>query len=294
MEDKFLIKGSSGFGHFVLKILCGILIGISAVLPGVSGGVLCVIFGIYPVVVELLSHPFLNLKSKVRILLPYMIGILLGFWGVARILELLLSRFEAPVTCVFIGLVAGMLPSLFVSVGDGKSSIFSYVGLCLSCITVLALLLSLGNMRIVTTPSFFWYILCGVALAISVIVPGMSFSTLLMPLGLYTPLVQGIGDFDLMVIIPAGLGAVSTILVFSRFISALFKNYYSVAQNIVIGVIIAATVVIIPFESFGLSLYSALINTLCIAVGVGCAMILSRLSEKYEDKKNISPIGENI
>ena len=109
MEDKFLIKGSSGFGYFVLKILCGIFIGISAVLPGVSGGVLCVIFGIYPVVMELLSHPFLNLKSKVRILLPYMIGILLGFWGVARILELLLSRFEAPVTCVFIGLGAGML-----------------------------------------------------------------------------------------------------------------------------------------------------------------------------------------
>lgn len=287
MKNKFFAEEGNNVGRYVFKILCGVLIGISAVLPGISGGVMCVIFGIYPVVMELLSRPFNGFLCKVKMLMPYIIGMLIGFWGVARMLDVILTRFEAPATCVFIGIVAGMLPSLFVSSRGEMVGVSSYVALCSSCVVVLAILLSLGRTRIITSPGFLSYLICGVALAISVIVPGMSFSTLLMPLGLYAPLVQGIGSFDLLVIIPAGLGAVLTILVFSRFISSLFKHHYSVAQNVVIGTIIAATVVIIPFESFASSISSAIVNGLCIAVGVGCAIILSRFNKKYEDRKNI-------
>lgn len=287
MENKFLVEEENNIGGFLFKVLCGVLIGISAVLPGISGGVLCVIFGIYPVVMELLSRPFVGFLHKAKRLVPYMIGVLIGFWGVARMLDVILTRFEAPATCVFIGLVAGMLPSLFVSSRGDVVGFSSYAALCSSCAIVLAVLLSLGRTRIIASPGFFSYLLCGVALAISVIVPGMSFSTLLMPLGLYSPLVKGIGDFDPLVIIPAGLGAVVTVLVFSRFISGLFKHYYAVAQSIVVGTVIAATVVIIPFESFALSIGSAIVNLLCIGAGVGCAVIISRFNKKYEDRKNI-------
>ena len=269
----------------VLKILSGTLIGVGAVLPGVSGGVLCVIFGIYPAVMDLISHPFTDLKNKIKLLYPYIIGIALGFWGIARVLELLLTRFEAPSVCVFIGLVAGMLPSLFVSAGQGRSRFSSYLGLCLSCVGVLAILVALRAMSVEIAPNFFWYIICGVAVAISVIVPGMSFSTLLMPLGLYTHLVQGIGDFDFLVLIPVGIGAAVTFFALARLISSLFKNHYSVAQNIVIGVVIAATAMIIPFESFASSIGSAIINTVCIILGLLGARLLSSFNKKYEHRK---------
>ena len=273
------------FARLLLKLLCGILIGVGAVLPGVSGGVLCVIFGIYPVVMDFVSHPFSNFKSKIKILMPYIVGIFLGFWGVSKMLEMLLTRFEAPCTCLFIGLVAGMLPSLFVSVGEGKRRVLSYLGLSLSCIIVLGILISLRAMSVEIEPSFLWYIFCGCALAFSVIVPGMSFSTILMPLGLYTHFVQGIGDFDLRVLIPAGVGALVTFIAFSRLISTLFDKHYSVAQNIVVGVVIAATAVIIPFESFGVSFLSVLANILCLAAGIALARLLSRLNKRYEGEK---------
>ena len=159
--------------RLILKLLCGILIGVGAVLPGVSGGVLCVIFGIYPVVMEFISHPFSNFKNKIKILMPYIVGIFIGFWGVSKMLEMLLTRFEAPCICLFIGLVAGMLPSLFVSVGEGKRRVLSYLGLSLSCIIVLGILISLRAMSVEIEPSFLWYIFCGCALAFSVIVPGI-------------------------------------------------------------------------------------------------------------------------
>ena len=287
VKDKIENKEMSVTARFLLKVLCGILIGVGAVLPGVSGGVLCVIFGIYPVVMDMISHPLTNLKNKLKILVPYMIGMVIGFWGVAKMLEMLLTRFEAPCTCLFIGLVAGMLPSLFVTVGKGRNRVLSYLGLSLSCVVVLAILVSLRVMSVEIEPSFLWYIVCGGALAFSVIVPGMSFSTMLMPLGLYTPFVQGIGDFDFRVLIPAGIGAAVTLVAFSRFISGLFNKHYSVAQNIVVGIVIAATAVIIPFNSFT-SILSSVVNLVCIAIGIAFARLLSRLNKRYDGRKTTS------
>lgn len=287
VKDKIENKEMSVAARFLLKVLCGILIGVGAVLPGVSGGVLCVIFGIYPVVMDMISHPLTNLKNKLKILVPYMIGMVIGFWGVAKMLEMLLTRFEAPCTCLFIGLVAGMLPSLFVTVGKGRNRVLSYLGLSLSCVVVLAILVSLRVMSVEIEPSFLWYIVCGGALAFSVIVPGMSFSTMLMPLGLYTPFVQGIGDFDFRVLIPAGIGAAVTLVAFSRFISGLFNKHYSVAQNIVVGIVIAATAVIIPFNSFT-SILSSVVNLVCIAIGIAFARLLSRLNKRYDGRKTTS------
>lgn len=275
---------NSWIERVVLKLLCGILIGVSAVLPGVSGGILCVIFGIYPIVMDLISHPFTNLKNKLKILMPYMIGMLVGFWGVSKMLEILLTRYEAPCTSLFIGLVIGMLPSLFVTVGKGKNRVLSYLGLAVSCVVVLTILVSLRAMSVDIEPSFLWYIACGCALAFSVIVPGMSFSTMLMPLGLYTPFVQGIGDFDFAVLIPAGIGAAVTVVIFSRFISNLFANHYLIAQNIVVGIVIAATAVIIPFDSLGASIASAIVNIVCIALGIVCARLISKFNGKYDSR----------
>ena len=132
VKKQLIPKDKNAVFAFLFKILAGAIIGVGAVLPGVSGGVMCVIFGIYPLVMELLSHPFKDLKSKLSLLYPYLIGLVLGFLGIARLLGFLLTRFEAPSVCVFVGLVAGMLPSLFVSVGKGRTRIFSYISIAFS------------------------------------------------------------------------------------------------------------------------------------------------------------------
>jgi len=51
--------------QFVIKVLQGALIGLGAVLPGISGGVLCVVFGIYKTIMEFLADPFRKLKTHV-------------------------------------------------------------------------------------------------------------------------------------------------------------------------------------------------------------------------------------
>ena len=72
--------GNPSIFRLILQIFQGALIGLGAVLPGISGGVLCVVFGIYKPIMELLSNPFKNFKTHVPRLIPVIIGAAIGEW----------------------------------------------------------------------------------------------------------------------------------------------------------------------------------------------------------------------
>ena len=269
-------------GRLLLQLLQGALIGLGSVLPGISGGVLSVVFGIYKPLMELLANPFGRLKTHVPRLLPYIAGAAIGFMGVANLLAFVLEKYPAPSVCLFVGLIAGMLPSLWREAGGQGRSKGSYYSLTMAMALVFALLIWLNTSSIVITPNFIWYLFCGFCLALSVIAPGMSFSTLLMPLGLYTPFVDGIGHLSMEVLIPAGIGGLITIMCLSRAVNMLFDKYYSLAFHAILGIVIAATVMIIPFESFTVSLTSALINVFFLAAGIFVATALDQFNSKVE------------
>lgn len=277
-------KSKSIFRYFI-KILQGAFVGIGAVLPGVSGGVLCVIFGIYKTLMDFLSHPLHNFKTIFPKLLPYGIGVAVGFLGIAKLLAFLLKNYEAPSICVFVGLIVGMLPSLFKEAGEQGRSKGSYISLFLAMITIFILLIGLRVLSVDIAPNFAWYLFCGFCLALSVIAPGMSFSTLLMPLGLYQPFVDGIGRFDLSVIIPGGAGALVTVILLSRAVNSLFTHHFSKAFHAIIGIVIAATVMIFPFSSFSASTEACLTNIICIAAGIAVALALDKFNQKFADAK---------
>lgn len=267
--------------RFVLKIFQGALIGLGAVLPGISGGVLCVVFGIYKTIMEFLADPFRKFKTHVPKLIPIGIGGVIGFMGIANILSILLEKYPAPSVCLFVGLIGGMMPSLFREAGEQGRSKKSYVSLVIAMIVIFALLISLKIFSVEIAPNFGWYIFCGFCLALSVIAPGMSFSTLLMPLGLYEPFVAGIGHLDFGILIPGGIGALATVILFAKAVDTLFDRHYSVAFHAIVGIVIAATVMIIPFSSFVVSVTSCLVNVVCLAVGVVAALLLDKFNQKY-------------
>ena len=274
-------KNNFSISAFLIKVLQGALIGLGAVLPGISGGVLCVIFGIYKTIMEFLADPFRKLKSHFPKLLPIGIGGVIGFLGIANVLSFLLDKYPAPSVCVFIGLITGMLPSLFREAGEQGRSKASFVSMGIAMVLIFALLISLQVFSVQITPTFVWYLFCGFCLALSVIAPVMSFSTLLMPLGLYEPFVAGIGHMDFAVLIPGGIGALATVILFAKAVDALFNKHYSVSFHAIVGVVIAATVMIIPFESFTASVASCVVNIICLAAGIVAALFLDKFNQKF-------------
>ena len=270
---------NTGVLRWVLRVLQGMLVGVGAVLPGISGGVLCVVFGIYKPVMELLSNPLKKFKTHVPRLLPVIIGAALGFLGVAKILAFFLDKYPDPSVCLFVGLIGGMLPSLFREAGEQGRSKGSWISLAVAFVVVMTLLLSLNLLSVSIVPNFGWYLFCGFCAALSIIAPGMSFSTLLMPLNLYTPFVDGIGNLDPGVLIPAAIGAVVTILCLAKAVDALFNHFYSFAFHAIVGIVIAATLVIIPFGSFTASVSGAIVNGVCLVVGVVAALALDKFNQ---------------
>ena len=85
--------------RFLGKVLQGALIGLGAVLPGISGGVLSVVFGVYRPIMELLSDPVHKWRTHLPELFPYMIGSAAGFLGVANLLSYVLETAECCRPC---------------------------------------------------------------------------------------------------------------------------------------------------------------------------------------------------
>ena len=212
---------------FLGKVLQGALIGLGAVLPGISGGVLSVVFGVYRPIMELLADPLRKWKTHLPRLLPYMIGSAAGFLGVANLLSYVLETYPEQSVCVFVGLIGGMLPSLWREAGEqgrtGGNRIVSGVTFA----AMIFLLFSLQTSKTAVEPGLGAYLFCGFALALSVIAPGMSFSTLLMPLGLYTPFVEGIGHVRPEVLFPGVAGCVVTFICLAKLVNRLFARHYA-------------------------------------------------------------------
>ena len=269
---------------FLFRVVQGAFIGLGAVLPGISGGVLSVIFGIYKPIMELLSNPFKNFKTHVPPLIPVFIGGAVGFLGIANLLAFFLNKYPDPSVCLFIGLISGMLPSLFREAREEGVAKGSYVSLVVCMIVIFALLGGLNMASVEIEANFISYLFCGFCLALSVIAPGMSFSTLLMPLGLYTPFVDGIGHLDFQVLIPGGIGALVTVICLAKAVNALFDHFYSLAFHGIIGIVIAATVMIIPFSSFTASVTGCIVNISCRVVGVIAALLLDKFNSRVEVK----------
>ena len=101
-------------------------------------------------------------------------GAALGFLGVAKVLAFFLEKYPDQSVCLFVGLIGGMLPSLFREAGEQGRTRGSWVSLVAAFAVVLALLLSLNVLSVSIAPSFGWYLFCGFCMALSIIAPGMT------------------------------------------------------------------------------------------------------------------------
>lgn len=266
--------------RFLGKVLQGALIGLGAVLPGISGGVLSVVFGVYRPIMELLSDPVHKWRTHLPELFPYMIGSAAGFLGVANLLSYVLETYPEPSVCVFVGLIVGMLPSLWREAGEQGRNVGNVILSCVTLVAMLSLLFWLQNSQNTVEPGFFSFLFCGFAFALSVIAPGMSFSTILMPLGLYTPFVEGIGHMRPEVLLPGVAGCVVTFICLAKLVNRLFDRYYAVMFHGILGFVGAATVMTVPWGSFATSADAASRNLFCMAAGIVTAIFLDFMSEK--------------
>ena len=279
--------------RFVLWFFEGIIVGFGAILPGVSGGTLCVAFGMYRPIIEVLSNIKEGIKKHFFMLLVFFAGVGVGFVGLSGLTGYLLQKYAAVVTCVFVGFILGTVPELFRDASARGRSKYSYISAGTSFVLMLLVLYFLENMAALKIePGIMAYAFCGVLWGLSFIGPGLSSSALLLFFGLYQPMLEGISRLDPSVILPLGIAMVICVLLLSRGMNALFARFYSAASFAVLGIVAANIVMIFP-DMRGIGWVQILISVLSIilaaavsfAFTVVCGKLKERLGVDAEDAK---------
>ena len=256
--------------------LCGVLIGAGAILPGVSGGVLAVVFGIYRPLMEMLTRPRTAIPQYWRFLPALGLGWAVGFLGVAKGIAVCLDWSAAVTTWLFIGLIIGTVPSLFREAGKEGRRTSAWVSLFACAAAVFAGLFYVGRVLSVTVePSFWWYNFCGALWGMSVVIPGLTSSSVMMALGLYQPMLEGLARLDLLVLSACLPGMVITMLLLARLVSWFFHRHYAVAYHGILGIVLASTLVIVPTDYLGW--WEVALSALCCAGGYALASFLDKL-----------------
>lgn len=270
-----------GVGLWLLRVIHGALIGAGAILPGISGGVLCVLFGIYRPMMALLAHPIKTFRIYYKLFIPVLLGWAVGFFALAGLVNLLMEVSSAIAVSLFIGLIVGMIPSLYRDAGKYGHRKTGYLSMFLSFVVLFGFLLYLQQgVRIDIEGNAWWFFFCGIVWGLSLVVPGLSSSSILIFMGLYQEMTAGISRFDLGVLIPLVLGILCTALLSARFVNRLFERHHTIAYHAILGIVIASTLLIVPLEFKDAT--EVLLSIVCAVLGFLAAWGMDRYGQRVK------------
>jgi putative membrane protein len=271
----------------MIEFLKGLIIGAAMIIPGVSGGVLAVILGIYDKLLKAVSHLFKDFKKNMLYLIPIGSGIVLGILIVSKLLQYLFEKYTNPIQFTFMGFIIGSIPVLFRHIKNKKGK-FNYVACIITFLFAIVLVIldknnafgivQTNNIVDVSTIRLF---ISGIFLAIGTIVPGISNFQLLMLIGTYTSVLNAIAAFTnpfaigttlLMKLIPLILGFVIGAIILVKLLSHLIEKYYTVSYSAISGFVIGSIPIIYPGFSWNLE------GFICILLLIGGFLLSNKIS----------------
>jgi len=239
-------------------ILKGGIIGIANVIPGVSGGTMAVVLGIYEKLIEALGNFFTNKtrrKEYFLFLLKVFIGagitILLFSW----VMDYLLTNYQVYTYLFFIGLILGSIPSIYKSHSDMKLNIVSIFTFLIAVALILGLFfftpekntgLDQGVEHQWSVQKALILIISGILSGGSMIMPGISGSFILILLGQYHYIIRSVKNLSVLPLFFLGIGIGIGIWTFAKIIDYLLKKYPKETFYFILGLVIASLIPIFP------------------------------------------------
>ena len=275
------------WNNTILLVIKGGFIGIANIIPGVSGGTIAVILGIYDRLIESIASFFSNpLKRKEYFLFltKIFIGAGVSIVLLANIMDYLLKEQFNPTMFLFMGLIIGGIPIFVKTHDDMKISINRGLSFVLGISIVLGLAFlskkytqaeSVDPEAIITIGGYLIVGIAGFLAGGAMIVPGVSGSFILVLMGQYGIIITSIKNMDLKVLMIVGVGAICGVLIFSKIIKFLLKKNPALTYYFILGLIAASLFEIFP----GMPLSNAGVLTGCCALflGVITPFLLSKL-----------------
>jgi len=286
----------------VINFFKGMVIGIANLVPGVSGGTMALVMGIYERLVEAIGRFLTNKKKRKEyflFLLPIFLGAAAGILLLARAFSFLLSSetFAQPTYFFFIGLILGSIPflitvhkdmrvrplrTIFFLIGLGLVVLLAFVGGKDNASETFQVKYSLFNILNITGISIkygLWLFFCGVITSSAMVIPGVSGSAILLGLGEYKNVLNFVSELMVVQLLVFGIGALVGIVGCARLIDYCLKKFPSNTYYFIIGLVAASIfqVVMSSLESLSPGLLPVLLSIAAAGCGFAMAYGLGRI-----------------
>lgn len=231
-------------------LLKGFFVGGTMLVPGCSGGTMCIILGVYDKLISSVSSFFKDKIKNVTFLIMFAIGALAGIVLCSKPILALIEAYPIRMMYLFIGAVCGGIPLI---IKEAKIKKFTPV-LPIYPIIGFAIVFSINFLpeNLIQADSgldlgiVILLLFAGFISAIALILPGISLSYFLVILGLYEKIVSAIGRFDILFLLPFGIGLLIGIVSTVKLLEAAMKKYTTATYLIILGFIIGSIVKVFP------------------------------------------------
>lgn len=296
--------------QWILDVLKGVVIGIANIIPGVSGGTMMIVMGIYDKLIYCINHVFKEFGKCIRILLPYIVGILLALFTMSGLIGSSMEKFPLPTAFAFIGLIMGGIPAILSQVRDVKVKPVHVLAFVLAAALLVGmqfmpasadaqLTLSVGQMLIIAV--------MGVIASSTMIIPGVSGSMMLLILGYYHPIFGSFGDLASAlvggqwgevgrcagILLPFAIGMVLGILGISRLIDVMLKKWKGLTYAIILGLVIPSPIVIVmstwqeqQLTMASVDVWAVVASVVTLVLGIVIAGVLMPMLDAKVNKDN--------
>jgi len=242
----------------VKLILKGGIIGVANIIPGVSGGTMAVVLGVYEDLIDAISNFFTN-KEKRKLyglfLLKIAFGALVAVMALSWVMDFLLGNYRKLTYLFFIGLIAGSIPAIYNTHDNMKPNVSSVLCFLAGLLLILSVALFFPEVAQtkdvsfqykVTTTGLLLLLFGGIIAGGSMIVPGISGSFVLVLLGQYRVVIKAIKEFNLILLGVVAIGAGVGIWGFAKLINLLLKSFPKQTFYFILGLVIASLYPIFP------------------------------------------------
>ena len=245
------------FSRYIVLALKGCAMGLADVVPGVSGGTIAFISGIYEELLDSIRSvdaTALRLLLRFRLaefwrhingrfLLPVLLGIAVAIFSLARLMTYLLTNHPIAIWSFFFGLIvaSALLVARQIGRWDWRTVLAFAVGAAAAWWITVA--------TPAETPDDWWFVMLSGAIAIcAMILPGISGAFILLLLGKYQYIMHAVGEFDIPVIAVFVIGAAAGIISFSHLLSWLLKHWHDVTVAVLMGFMVGSLNKVWPWK----------------------------------------------
>lgn len=299
-------KSKAWLNHLVVA-LKGMWIGGTMTVPGVSGGSMAILLGIYDRLIFSISKFTKDIKNNIIFLVEFVLGAGVGLVLFSQFILMLLQKYTMPTSYFFLGAVAGGIPLIIKEANIKKSDFlnkktgkYDHYTVGKVFLYILYAFIGIGFVYLISLipegvftanesgiQNFLIKIAGGVIVAIALVLPGISVSQMLLMLGLYEEVFGSIKNFDILPLIPLGIGLVAGIILSTLAIGKAIEKHPQATYIIVFGFVLGSLPELFPGMPNGSEIFVCLLTAI---LGFAVIMLIMKGSDAADkaSKENLN------